>query len=155
MAKIKMFDLLKEIEADYASMGQPKQLQQNTESSDNCAKEALALLELQSQLKIFHWQTKGVAEHEAFGRIYDSIGDIIDSFIEKYIGVYERFSIEEGSPNIQVVNYSDNNVEAFVNTAKTLFNGMREKVSEHSDLVNILDEAIGEINQLKYLLTLS
>ncbi len=155
MAKIKMFDLLKEIEADYALMGQPKQLQQNTESSDNCAKEALALLELQSQLKIFHWQTKGVAEHESFGRIYDSIGDIIDSFIEKYIGIYERFSIEEGSPNIQVVNYSDSNVEAFVNTAKTLFNGMREKVSEHSDLVNILDEAIGEINQLKYLLTLS
>jgi DNA-binding ferritin-like protein len=155
MAKIKMFDLLMEIEADYASMGQPKQLQQNTESSDNCAKEALALLELQTQLKMFHWQTKGVAQHDAFGKIYDSLGEIIDSFIEKYMGAYGRFTLEEGSPNIQILNHSDSNVEAYSATAIELFKGMRDKVSDHSDLVNILDEAIGEINQLKYLLTLS
>ena len=40
------------------------------------------LLEAQIQFKILHWQTKGYARHIAFGDIYDSLGELVDEYVE-------------------------------------------------------------------------
>ena len=42
------------------------------------------LLGLQNQLQILHWQTKKYARHMAYGDTYETLEDLIDTFIEIY-----------------------------------------------------------------------
>ena len=39
------------------------------------------LLGLHTQLKINHWQTKGLGRHLAFGDTYSKLTDLIDNFV--------------------------------------------------------------------------
>ena len=57
----------------------------------------IELLQIQNQLKIFHWQTKSYARHNAFGSTYDEMSDLIDSFVETHMGKYGRFSLVTSS----------------------------------------------------------
>ena len=42
----------------------------------------LKLVQIQNQFRFLHWQTFGDAKHRAYGELYDSIGDHIDTFTE-------------------------------------------------------------------------
>lgn len=111
------------------------------------------LLGLQMQMKINHWQTKGFARHNAFGGFYDSLNDLIDQFVESAMGKYGRFVLEEEEKTIQLNNLSDLDVKGLVNTVRSAFVQM-ELDAEDTDLANIRDEMLGELNKLSYLLTL-
>ena len=50
----------------------------------------LKLVQIQLQFKFLHWQTFGDAKHRAYGGIYDSLGEIIDKFVEAMMGKYGR-----------------------------------------------------------------
>jgi hypothetical protein len=54
----------------------------------------LKLLQIQLQFKFLHWQTFGDAKHKAYGDIYDSLGDIIDKFVEAMMGKYGRVEFD-------------------------------------------------------------
>ena len=112
------------------------------------------LVQITQQLRIFHWQTPSYSAHKAFGKTYDTVSDLIDTFIETYMGVYGRakptvtYNIELKSlVNDEVVN---NVLNEFIVYLKS----MSEEI-ESTDLLNIRDSILGEINTLKYLLTLS
>lgn len=45
----------------------------------------MKMVQFQNQVRIYHWQTKSYARHMAFGKTYDALGDLIDSFVEIYI----------------------------------------------------------------------
>ena len=47
-------------------------------------------LKIQQQLRIFHWQTESYAQHKAFGKAYEEFDDLIDTFVETYIGKYGK-----------------------------------------------------------------
>lgn len=49
-----------------------------------------SFLGFRNQLKLFHWQTKSYAQHQAFGKAYDELSETIDEFLEVYIGKYAR-----------------------------------------------------------------
>jgi DNA-binding ferritin-like protein len=48
----------------------------------NLASNVNFFLNLQTQMKVNHWQTKGYARHQAFGSFYDVMDGLIDSFVE-------------------------------------------------------------------------
>jgi beta-xylosidase len=54
----------------------------------------LKLIQIQTQFKFMHWQTMGDAKHRAYGEIYDTLGDLIDSFVESMMGKYGRPEFE-------------------------------------------------------------
>jgi DNA-binding ferritin-like protein len=113
------------------------------------------LLSLQVQMKINHWQTKGLARHEAFGNFYDTLGDLIDTFVESAMGKYGRFTLDEETKIIQVHNLSDIDMKGLINTVRDSFIQMSEQLDpSDTDLLNIRDEMLGELNKLSYLLTL-
>ena len=64
------------------------------------------LLTLHNQLKIHHWQTKSYAEHQALGGVYDEFSDLIDQFIEVFMGKYGRIE-SRGGFKIELSNYKD------------------------------------------------
>jgi DNA-binding ferritin-like protein len=113
------------------------------------------LLSLQLQMKINHWQTKGLARHKAFGKFYDTLGDLIDTFVESAMGKYGRFTLDEETKIIQVHNLSDIDMKGLINTVRDSFIQMSEQLNpSDTDLLNIRDEMLGELNKLSYLLTL-
>jgi DNA-binding ferritin-like protein len=113
------------------------------------------LLSLQAQMKINHWQTKGFARHNAFGGFYDSLSDLIDTFVESAMGKYGRFTLDEETKTIQLSNLSELDMKGLVNTVRESFIQMSEQLDpSDTDLLNIRDEMLGELNKLSYLLTL-
>jgi hypothetical protein len=113
------------------------------------------LLGLQIQMKINHWQTKGYARHNAFGGFYDTLGGLIDTFVESAMGKYGRFTLDEETKTIQLSNLSELDMKGLVNTVRESFVQMSEQLDpSDTDLLNIRDEMLGELNKLSYLLTL-
>ena len=113
------------------------------------------LLEIQTQFRVLHWQTKSFSRHSAYGRIYDSLDDLIDRFVEVCMGKHGRPTFTGGytlsGSDIEELDLTD-----YVNTVCEYLIGLSEDYDPKmdSDLLNIRDEILGEINQLKYLLTL-
>jgi hypothetical protein len=103
-----------------------------------------------------HWQTKGYARHMAFGNIYDTLDGLIDQYVEISMGKFGRFSIDESSRNIEIYNLLDIEIVKFLQKIKEFLIGLSSELSPESDtdLLNLRDEMLGEINKLAYLLTL-
>jgi DNA-binding ferritin-like protein len=115
----------------------------------------LKLIQIQTQFKFMHWQTMGDAKHRAYGEIYDTLGDLIDSFTESMMGKYGRpefeseFSIMfQDLKSLSVQNFMDGITEFLVSMTEQLDN------KYDTDLLNLRDEMLSSINKLKYLLTL-
>lgn len=112
----------------------------------------IKLFEIGNQIKIFHLQTFGYAQHKALGDYYDKVSDFTDTFTEKKSGIESRPQI--GKASISLVDYRENEVLKYIGDCLNYFKSLRKEESGNTDLENLIDEIIGETNQLKYLLTL-
>jgi hypothetical protein len=69
------------------------------------------LLHSQTQVHIFHLQTKSYSEHKALQNYYEGIDGLVDGVIESYQGKYEvltgykSIKTEEYKSNEQVIKY--------------------------------------------------
>jgi hypothetical protein len=112
------------------------------------------LLQFQQQLRIFHWQTDSYSQHKAFGATYEELDELVDDFVETYMGTFGRskpiasFDIRlEPLTGETVINSV---IWDFVDYLKD----MDIELSENTDLLNIRDEILGAVHKLKYLLSL-
>lgn len=112
------------------------------------------LLGLQSQIKINHWQTKKHSRHVVFGDFYKTMDGLIDQFIEVSMGKYGRFKLDEEDKKIPLFNMSELNIKSLlINVSKSLLLIKDSLNNEDSDISNIIDEMVAEVNKLSYLLT--
>ena len=112
----------------------------------------MQLVQMEQQMRIFHWQTKSHARHKAFGKVYSNLGDLIDTFAEAWMGKNGRVRV---SGPIELQNLGGD-VEQIVDGYIETLVGMTDVLDPQRDtyLLNIRDEIISEFNKLKYLLTL-
>ena len=115
----------------------------------------LKLVQVQVQFKFMHWQTTGDAKHRAYGDIYDTLGDLIDSFTESMMGKYGRPEFEsefllmfQDLKSLNLQNFMDGITDFLVSITEML------DPKYDTDLLNLRDEMLSSINKLKYLLTL-
>jgi len=134
-------------------------IESNNSKKQHKMKEELVnlLLKLLIDVKIYHWKTKSYAEHKATDQLYEALNENIDKFVEILLGKDEARLNMKGR-NIEI---SDpKTIEQF----KKIINGnkvlLEKKIGKYlilnsdTDLLNIRDEMLQVINQLKYLLTL-
>jgi hypothetical protein len=69
------------------------------------------------------------------------------------MGKYGRFVLEDENKTIQLNNLSDLDMKGLIVTVRKALVQM-ELDSSDTDLLNIRDEMLGEVNKLSYLLTL-
>lgn len=113
------------------------------------------LMGLQQQMRICHWQTKGIARHEAFGGFYSDLDDLIDDFVEQAMGKYGRFVLDEETNTIQLANLSDINIKGLVHTTREALVQMTEQLDPtDTNLLNLRDEILGLLNKYAYLFTM-
>ena len=112
-------------------------------------------LGIHAQLKIFHWQTKGYARHNAFATIREDLEGLMDDFVEEAMGQYGRFVLDDESNTIQLENLSDLKPIEMTNTICEALIQLTEQLDpKDTNLLNIRDEILGKFQKLKYLLTL-
>ena len=113
------------------------------------------LVQFQQQLRIFHWQTDSYAAHKAFGKAYEDLDDVIDTFVETYMG---RFGRSKPTTSFQITLKpleSDNTVNMVLEDFVLYLKEMNDHIPSESDLLNIRDELLGLVNHLKYRLSLN
>ena len=111
------------------------------------------LVKIQEQLRIFHWQAETYAQHKAFGKAYEDLGDLIDDFIEVFMGKYGKVKAKI-TYNIELDNLSDNHM-AYINDFIAFLVGIDKELDPaDTELLNIRDEMLAVLNRLKYLLSL-
>lgn len=115
----------------------------------------LKLVEVQIQLRQLHWQTKSYAKHQAYGKIYEDMDDLIDMFAEVCMGKHGRPEYK-GGYTIQGKDISEISVQEFIDETCDFLISLTDVYdqSEDSDLLNLRDEILALFNKLKYLLTL-
>ncbi len=106
-------------------------------------------------IKLYHWQTTNYARHKATDSLHSELSDLIDTFIEVYIGRYKRPSYND-TIKINIEELSDdsavNAINEYISYLKTDL--PKYLKSSDTDLLNIRDEMLQNLNQTLYLFTL-
>lgn len=115
------------------------------------------ILDLQSNIKLYHWMTTSYARHKAADDLVSKIIELGDEFIETYIGRYGRPTMLKRDTTIVLQSLEDKSVSKYLDLCvKHLLNDFSKDIGKDDvDLLNIRDEIVGALNQTKYLFTLN
>ena len=131
----------------------------NTSSLSAFQKEiTVKFLEMLLMVKLFHWKTHSYATHKATDDLYTKLNANIDSFIEVLLGKSGFRTELLSNKNIRLVDLSSQEslkreIEGFKGYLVGLNNSKAMKQMTNTDLFNIRDTILGDLNQFLYLLT--
>ena len=116
----------------------------------------LELVRIQNQFRFLHWQTKSYAKHIAYGEFYSTLDGLIDKYTETCMGKHGRPDFN-GEFSLSFQDIKVFSAQNFLDTSTDFIMGIAGSLdpNEDTDLLNIKDEILAEINKLKYLLTLN
>ena len=111
------------------------------------------MLTLRNQVKIYHWETMQFSRHKSTDDLVDKLDDAIDKFMEVYFGKYGRLNLNQRNGTIRLRNYSDKEGPELLKQAIEWLTTRLPKLlsSKDTDLLNIRDEILAELNQTLYL----
>lgn len=120
----------------------------------------LTFIEMLNTIKLHHWKTMSYATHKATDDLYSKLNENIDTFVEIMLG-------KNGS-RINLTNVKSNPICDFSNSSdflkkmehyKRFLVDMNDTFptgsNEHTDILNVRDELLGNLNQFMYLMTFS
>jgi hypothetical protein len=107
-------------------------------------------------IKLYHWKTHSYAEHKATDELHGRISDHIDKFVEVLLGKdSSRLQMMVHKMDLLNMNNTKELKEVifkyidFLTSLNHMFDSNRD-----SDLLNIRDEILADLNQFLYLLSL-
>jgi DNA-binding ferritin-like protein len=125
-------------------------------SNDRKSKIVQTFLEMLNTVKLYHWKTHSYAQHKATDELYAKLNENIDTFVEILLGkdesrikmVEKRINLIDSSDASDFKNCIYEYREFLVDISK-YFDAKRD-----TDLLNVRDEILGNLNQFLYLMTL-
>ena len=113
-------------------------------------------LHLRDQIKLYHWQTRVYSRHIATDTILEKLEKSIDSYVEIYIGKYGRPKVSGKNASITLQNLTEAGATRLIVAAVKYLQGPLTKTLKpiDTDLMNVRDEIVADLNQLLYLFTL-
>jgi DNA-binding ferritin-like protein len=118
----------------------------------------LKFIEILNTVKLYHWKTYSYPTHKATDELYSKLNENIDHFMEVLLGKQgDRIDLTmvHNIPlkDFTSINQMKREIEEFKSYLVGLNNDTDMKVMSNSDLYNIRDEILGDLNQFLYLLT--
>ena len=118
----------------------------------------VVFLEMLLMVKLFHWKTTSYATHKATDDLYTKLNANIDEFIEVLLGKTGMRTDLMSNKNIRLVDLSSaeslkREIEAFKGYLVSLNDNAAMKKMSNTDLYNVRDTILGDMNQFLYLLT--
>ena len=111
-------------------------------------------LHMQSQLRMYHWQTKSYARHKASDELIADVVELSDRFVESFIGKLN------GTRPVAIKqeplgDLDDVKIGAFLDACLAYLTVAVPKIVQNdSALLNVRDEIMSAIQKTKYLFTL-
>jgi hypothetical protein len=133
-----------------------KTLRNNKKKSYSPQHIVTMFLQMLNTVKLYHWKTSNYAQHKATDELYTNLNSNIDTFVEVMLGKTGSRVNLTGQKSIPLLDYT--NVEDFkkeIARYKMFLTGMSADASlnANTDLMNIRDELLSNLNQFTYLLT--
>ena len=106
-------------------------------------------------IKIYHWETRSFSQHKATDELYGRLNEHIDKFVEILLGK-DQSRIQMVEREIKLMDSSNTKdfqerifeYRRFLTDMNIYFDSSRD-----TDLLNVRDEILGDINQFLYLMT--
>lgn len=116
-------------------------------------------MEILMMVKLYHWKTHSYAQHKATDDFYGSLNEHMDTFIEVLMGKTGMRIDLLKHKSIKLIDLTNMEqfkakLEAFKTYLVSLDNHAFMKSMSNTDLLNIRDEILGDVNKLLYLLSL-
>ena len=112
--------------------------------------------EMREQIKLYHWQTHSFAQHKATDDLLDALDKTIDDYVEVYMGQYGRPKMASRNNTIHIQNMNEKSMIKFLKECMYYLQGPLVKKLKPTDtqLLNLRDEMLSELNKVMYLFTL-
>lgn len=116
-----------------------------------------------NQLRLYHWNTKNYSRHIASGTLYTKLDGLVDNFIETLQGKmedddyridYETIKIKYKKLNDEEILDVLKNFRHFLENEVEKYLYLNHKNTKNTDLINIRDEMLDNVNRTIYLFTL-
>jgi hypothetical protein len=118
----------------------------------------VVFFEILLMIKLYHWKTHSYPTHKATDELYTKLNENMDSFIEVLLGKSGSRTDLMEHKNIRLMDLSSpeslkREVDAFKGYLVGLNDNKAMKLMSNTDLYNIRDTILGDLNQFLYLLT--
>ena len=118
----------------------------------------LTFIEMLNTIKLYHWKTKSYPTHKATDELYSDLNTNLDTFVETMLGkTGNRFDLTRVKYS-QLYDYNTidvfrKKIDCFKMYLINMTNDTNLKQLLNSDLLNIRDEILGNVNKFLYLLS--
>lgn len=112
------------------------------------------MLTLRNQVKVYHWQTMSYSRHKATDDLVSSLDGNIDKFVEVYMGKYGQPKITARNNKFVVHDADDKRAPKLLKDGIEWLTHVLPKslnAKADTDLLNIRDEILGDLNQARFL----
>jgi hypothetical protein len=113
----------------------------------------ISCFEFLNTLKLYHWKTRSFARHKASDECGTKLAVLLDRFVEAYLGRYGHQSIAaHGAYPLRLRVLNDKQMTHAVWKFRASLGAL--KLEADSELANIRDEMVAEVDQCLYLFEL-
>jgi len=118
----------------------------------------ITFIEILNAVKLYHWKTISYPTHKATDELYAELNSNLDTFVETMLGkTGGRFDLTRVKCS-QLCDFNSidgfrKKIDGFRMYLINMTNDVNLKQALNSDLLNIRDEILGNINKFLYLLT--
>ena len=110
-------------------------------------------MEMINTIKLYHWKTYSFPEHKNTDQLYSSLSEHVDKFVEVMLGKYGGRINKKGF-QFKCTNYSSSKeFKKYIENILLYLTTFNYTFRNDSDLLNIRDEMVADLNQFRYLLT--
>jgi hypothetical protein len=118
----------------------------------------IMFLRMLNTVKLYHWRTYSHSQHKASDDLYSNLNSNIDTFVETMLGKTGgrvNLTKQKTLPLLAIENINDfkNEISKYKSFLINMSKDSELNTTGNSDLLNIRDEILGNLNQFTYLLT--
>ena len=112
------------------------------------------MMEFRGQIKLYHWKTSSFARHKGTDKFLEKFDNKLDEFVEVLSG--NRGEKVHDSFTIKFKTLTDKTAEKYVMDFREWVSDKLPSLlgEEETDLMNLKDEILANLNRLLYLFTL-
>jgi len=112
--------------------------------NDNVALFAATLLHSATNTHFFHWSTDSYSKHKALGNYYDEIVDLVDDYVEAYMGCYEQITT---FPNVY---HQPKDPVKYLQSLQKFIKEARNDLPQDEQLCNLVDAIADLVDSTTY-----
>ena len=119
-----------------------------------------SFLEMLNAIKLYHWKTESYSQHQATDQLHEELSEHVDKFVEVLLGKeqksYKKYRVVMVEKHMKMMDSrGERDFIQKIHNYRTMLIDMDRFLNKKkdSDLLNIRDEMLSNINQFLYLLS--